>query len=75
MTEIDEDIVVGLSKFMKITLMLSAMILILVGPTYVPYLLTDFLKVEYVASITIGFVLFILGMLLMVYLIRKKVIT
>ena len=51
------------------------MILILVGPTYIPYVLADVLNVNYVVSISIGLVLFLVGILLMIYLIRKKVIT
>jgi hypothetical protein len=62
------------SKFWRTTLVIVAVILIFVGPTYVPYLFVDILKVEYFASITVGFVLLIIGLVLMVYLIRKKVI-
>jgi uncharacterized membrane protein HdeD (DUF308 family) len=63
------------SKFGKITLTIVAVLLIFVGPTYVPYLLADVLHAEYFAAIGIGLVLFIVGLVTMVYLIRKKVIT
>jgi hypothetical protein len=63
------------SKFMRVFLILVSVILIFAGPTYVPYVLVDVLKVDYIASIVSGFVLFIVGLLLMWFLIRKKVIT
>jgi hypothetical protein len=51
-----------------------AVLLIFVGPTYIPYLLSDILKVDYIASIVVGGLLFIAGLVMLVYLIRKKVI-
>jgi hypothetical protein len=62
------------SKFWRTTLVIVAVILIFAGPTYVPYLFIDILKVEYFAAIGTGFVLLIIGLVLMWYLIRKKVI-
>jgi NADH:ubiquinone oxidoreductase subunit K len=62
------------SKFMKVALMVVAVLLIFVGPTYIPYLLSDILKVDYVASIVVGALLFIVGLVLLVYLYRKKII-
>jgi hypothetical protein len=79
MVENDENNNVGRfdvsSKFMRVFLILVSVILIFAGPTYVPYVLVDVLKVDYIASIVSGFVLFIVGLLLMWFLIRKKVIT
>ncbi len=63
------------SKFMRVLLIIVSVLLIFAGPTYVPYLLVDTLKVDYVASIVSGFALFIAGLLLMWFLIRKKIIT
>jgi len=63
------------SKFWRIFLVIVAALLIFAGPTYVPYLLWDVLNVDYVASIVSGLVLLIVGLVLMWYLIRKKVIT
>ncbi len=63
------------SKFNKIALTIVAVLLIFVGPTYVPYLMADVLHIEYFASIGVGLVLFIVGLVMLVYLIRKKVIT
>jgi hypothetical protein len=76
MTENNENVQVsGLdSKFMKLVLTVVAVFLIFVGPTYIPYLLSDILKVDYIASIVVGGLLFIVGLVMLVYLIRKKVI-
>ena len=76
MTENNENVQVsGLdSKFMKLVLTVVAVFLIFVGPTYIPYLLSDILKVDYIASIVVGGLLFIAGLVMLVYLIRKKVI-
>jgi hypothetical protein len=76
MTENNENVQVGGidSKFMKVVLTIIAVFLIFVGPTYIPYLLSDILKVDYIASIAVGAVLFIVGLVMLVYLIRKKVI-
>ncbi len=63
------------SKFTKVTLTIISVFLIFVGPTYIPYLLSDVLKVDYFAAIGLGAVLFIVGLLMLVFLIRKKVIT
>ena len=62
------------SKFWRTALTIVAVILIFAGPTYVPYFFIDILKVEYFTAISVGFVLLIIGLVLMVYLIRKKII-
>ncbi len=62
------------SKFMKVALIVAAVLLIFVGPTYIPYLLSDILKVDYVVSIVVGALLFIVGLVMLVYLYRKKII-
>ena len=76
MTENNENVQVsGLdSKFMKLVLTVVAVFLIFVGPTYIPYLLSDILKVDYIASIVVGALLFIVGLVMLFYLYRKKVI-
>ncbi len=77
MTENEEnENVTGIySKFWRITLVILAMLLIFVGPTYVPYIMVHILKIHYFVSIGAGFILFILGMASMLFLIRKKLIT
>ena len=63
------------SKFWRVFLVIVAVFLIFAGPTYFSYMLSDILNVNYVASIVSGFALFIAGLLLMWFLIRKKIIT
>ncbi len=76
MTEDNENVEVsGMSKFNRIALTIIAAVLIFVGPTYIPYLLSDTLGVDYVLSIIVGAVLFIVGLVMLFWLIRKKVIT
>jgi uncharacterized membrane protein HdeD (DUF308 family) len=62
------------SKFWRVLLVLVAVLLIFVGPTYVPYVLANLLKVNYAASTVFGFALLVIGLVLMWYLIRKKII-
>jgi hypothetical protein len=77
MTENDEnENVTGIySKFWRIALVVISMLLIFVGPTYGPYVLAHVLKINYFASIGIGFILFVAGMVSMLFLIRKQLIT
>ncbi|MBN1245929.1 hypothetical protein JXA31_10085 [Candidatus Bathyarchaeota archaeon] len=63
------------SKFMRVLLIIVTFVLIFAGPTYVPYVLFSILNLNYVASAVSGFALFIAGLLLMFFLIRKKIIT
>jgi hypothetical protein len=76
MTENNENIQVsGIeSKFMKVAMTIVAVFLMFIGPTYIPFLLSDVLKIDYIASIGLGAVLFILGLVVLIYLVRKKVI-
>jgi hypothetical protein len=62
------------SKITRVLLILVSVFLIFAGPTYVSYLLSDVLNVNYVASVATGFALFVVGLVLMLFLIRKKVI-
>jgi hypothetical protein len=79
MVENDENNNVGRfdvsSKFLRVLLVIVTVLLIFVGPTYIPYLLFDVLNVNYVASIVTGLALFIAGLLLMLFLVRKKIVT
>jgi hypothetical protein len=63
------------SKFWRVFLVIAAVFLIFAGPTYISYVLFDILDVNYVASIVTGFALLIVGLLLMLFLIRKKIVT
>jgi hypothetical protein len=79
MVENDENSNIGTfdlnSKFMKVLLIIVSVFLIFAGPTYVSYVLVDVLNVNYLASVVSGFALFIAGLLLMGFLIRKKIVT
>ncbi len=77
MTENNEPVEVSgiQSKFTKVSLTIMAMLLIFAGPTYVPYLLSDVIHADYFAAIGIGLALFIVGLVMMIYLVLKKVIT
>jgi hypothetical protein len=64
------------SKFNRVALTITAMLLMFVGPTYVPYFISDTLSgTYYVLSAAVGAAIFIVGLVLLVYLIRKKVIS
>ncbi len=78
MTEDQESGKIGMidldSKFWRTTLLVISVILVFAGPTYVPYLLNGILNLDYIVSIIVGIVFLAAGLLLMAYLIRKKVI-
>jgi hypothetical protein len=63
------------SKLSRVLLIIVTVILIFAGPTYVPYILSTILNLNYIASVVSGFALFIVGLLLALYLIRKKIVT
>jgi len=62
------------SKFWRTLLTLVSVILIFAGPTYGIYALAVLLKVNLAVSFATGFILFAVGMMLMWYLIKNKVI-
>jgi hypothetical protein len=63
------------SKFMRVLLIIVTVLLLFAGPTYVPYVLSSILNLGSAASMVAGFALFIAGLLLMLFLIRKKIIS
>jgi len=63
------------SNFWRTILVVIAALLIFVGPTYLVYLLSHHFKVNYVASAVLGVALFLIGLALIGYLARKKVLT
>jgi len=63
------------SKFWKTLLTVLAAFLTFAGPTYIVYVLMNILKIDYFVSMISGFVLFIAGLVLIWYLIRKKIIS
>jgi hypothetical protein len=62
------------SKFMRATLLIVTVLLIFAGPTYVPYVMNSILNINYVASVVVGSALLIVGIGLLWFLIRKKII-
>jgi len=63
------------SRFWKTFLTLLAVFLIFAGPTYVVYALTNVLNMEYMLSMVSGGILFIIGLVLLWYLVKNKVIS
>jgi uncharacterized membrane protein YgdD (TMEM256/DUF423 family) len=76
MTETEENVQVsGIdSKFMKVTLTLVTVILLFVGPTYIPYVMNE-ANINFLVTDAVGGVLFLLGIVMLIYLVRKKVIS
>jgi hypothetical protein len=62
------------SKFMRTTLVIVAVLLIFAGPTYIPYVLSNILHLDYFASVIVGLALLVAGIGLLWFLIHKKVI-
>ena len=62
------------SKFMRVLLIIVTALLIFAGPTYVPYVLTS-VNVSSAAATIAGFALFIVGLFLMQFLVRKKIVS
>ena len=63
------------SEFWKTLLTVLAAFLAFAGPTYMVYVLRNILKIGYFVSIASGIVLFVAGLVLIWYLIRKKIIS
>jgi hypothetical protein len=60
-------------KFWKTFLTIVAVALIFAGPTYVTYALNA-MNVAYAVSVAVGVAMLVVGLLLLFYLIRKKVV-
>jgi len=77
MTQNDEESNTGFlenSKFIKTVLVVITALLIFAGPTYLVYILIK-INVGTAASMLSGIVVLILGLILMAFLVRKKIIT
>lgn len=57
-----------------ILLVIVATLLVFAGPTYAVYVLTHVLDLNYFVSIGSGFALFIVGVIFLLFLIRRKII-
>ena len=62
------------SKFGKVVMTILAVFLVFAGPTYIVYGLGVVLKINLAASFMVGFVLFVVGIVLMRYLAKNKII-
>jgi len=63
------------SVFWKALLVVMAAFLTFVGPTYFVYAAVHALNLDFTISMVSGFALFAVGFALIIYLIKKKVIT
>jgi len=63
------------SKFGKTLMVIVSMILVFAGPTYIVYALAGVLHVNLMASLAVGFALFAVGMVMVFYLVHKKIIS
>jgi len=63
------------SNFWKTVLVVLAALLTFAGPTYVVYIFISVLDINYVVSMVSGLVLFVIGLVIIRYLIRNKVLT
>jgi cytochrome c oxidase assembly factor CtaG len=63
------------SKFWKTLLTVLAAFLTFAGPTYMVYVLMNILKIDYFVSMISGIVLFIAGLVLVWFLIKKKIVS
>jgi hypothetical protein len=77
MTEINETQVdvSGQSKIAKVSLLIISVLLIFIGPTYIPYLIGNIAHAGAVAADVVGFLLFFAGIGMLVYVLRKKIVT
>jgi hypothetical protein len=63
------------SKFNRVFLTLITMVLLFAGPTYVPYALSQVIIVDNFITLAVGGLFFALGLVLLIYLVKKKVFT
>jgi cytochrome c oxidase assembly factor CtaG len=63
------------SKFWKTLLTVLAAFLTFAGPTYMVYVLMNILKIDYFVSMISGIILFTAGLVLIWFLIKKKIIS
>jgi hypothetical protein len=63
------------SKFWRTFIVMLTALLTFVGPTYLVYVLLNTLEINYAVSMVSGFALFVVGLALIWYLIKSKVIS
>jgi hypothetical protein len=62
------------SKFWRTFLIIVAALLIFAGPTYLIYLMTKVLNISQFAAMISGLAMLVVGLVLMGFLVRKKII-
>jgi hypothetical protein len=62
------------SRYMKTLLILVTGVLLFVGPTYVPYAAIHVLKLSFIRAMLGGFIVFLIGLVLLWFIIRRKII-
>jgi FtsH-binding integral membrane protein len=63
------------SKYWKTLLLVLAVFLTFAGPTYIVYVFLNVLEMDYIVSMVCGFALFAVGLVLVLWLTKKKVIS
>jgi len=63
------------SRNWKTFLVLLAALLTFAGPTYVVYVFLNMLDMNYFVAMASGFALFVVGLVLIWYLIRRKILS
>ncbi len=63
------------TKFGKLLFTIVAVFLTFAGPTYIIYVLNVALNMDLAAAALTGFILFIIGLVMMRYLVKLKIIT
>jgi uncharacterized membrane protein (Fun14 family) len=63
------------SKFMRVLLIVIGAVFVFAGPTYLPLIMNEALNIEYTIAVSVGFVVFLIGVFDVIYLARKGVIT
>lgn len=67
--------ITAMSSRMKAALVILSAVLIFAAPTYLVYMLENALQLNYIVSVSLGFVLFIIGLALLYFLIKRRVIS
>ncbi len=62
------------SKFWKTFLVLLAVFLVFIGPTYLVYLAINVLNLDLAIAASTGFLLLLVGLVLILFLVRKRII-
>ena len=63
------------SKFWKTFMIVLAAFLTFAGPTYIIYAFVNILKIDYFISMASGIILFLVGLVIIWYLTKKKIIS